>query len=127
MSWIRSLHGVIGLGLAAVLVLSPAVAQDESKKRAAKAEKAAEVDPAALAGRVKEIFRTSCVECHGDKEARAGVRILDRDNLINKKKKIVPGKPDDSKLFLAIANSDDELRMPPKERPRLSQGEIDTI
>jgi serine/threonine-protein kinase len=127
MSWIRSLHGVIGLVLAAVLVLSPAVAQDESKKRAAKAEKAAEVDPAALAGRVKEIFRTSCVECHGDKEARAGVRILNRDSLINKKKKIVPGKPDDSKLFLAIANSDDELRMPPKERPRLSQGEIDTI
>jgi serine/threonine-protein kinase len=107
--------------------LSSAAAQDDSKKRAAKAEQAAVEDPAALAGRVKEIFRTSCAECHGDKEARAGVRVLDLDSLVSKKKKVLPGKPDDSKLFRAITNSDDELRMPPKERPRLSQAEIDLV
>src|SRR5437868_9240596 len=47
------------------------------------------LSPEALAAQVKQIFRTRCFECHGGKSTQEGVKILDRDLLVNGKKKIV--------------------------------------
>jgi mono/diheme cytochrome c family protein len=85
-----------------------------------------EEDPKVLASRVKEVFRARCFECHGDTDPQVGVKVLDHENLISKKKKVVPGKPDDSKLFRLIT-ADGELAMPPPGRPRLNQEEINTV
>jgi serine/threonine-protein kinase len=126
MSRTRTCTLIVGLGLGTVLGLVSAAAQDEPKKRPPSAAQPAPDDPAALAARVKEIFRTNCFECHGDKEPKVGVRVLDVDNLVARKKKVVPGKPDDSKLFQAISATDDNV-MPPDGRPRLSQQDIDTV
>ena len=78
-----------------------------------------------LAARAKEIFRAHCAECHSGAKARAGVVILDREVLI-KKEKVVPGKPDDSLLFQLISATD-ESAMPPTGRPRLTAEQIEVI
>lgn len=70
-------------------------------------------DKAATAARVKELFRTHCFECHGGSKGTAkGVRILDYDGLL-RKKKIVPGKPEESALFGRLTDRDDPMPPPP--------------
>src|SRR5207253_1306211 len=48
---------------------------------------------AATSGRVKEIFRAHCFECHGGSETKGDVKILDRDLLVEQGK-VVRGQPD---------------------------------
>jgi serine/threonine-protein kinase len=80
----------------------------------------------ALASRVKEIFRTRCYACHGGSKTNAGIKALDRDLLVQKKKKVVPGRPDDSELF-QLLTADDDSAMPPPGQPRLPAEEIDAV
>src|SRR5262245_670133 len=58
--------------------------------------------PAQLAAATKEIFRARCLECHGGAKAADGVQILNLQLLVDKKK-IVPGKPDDSSVLSLIS------------------------
>jgi serine/threonine-protein kinase len=53
------------------------------------------------------------------------VKILDRELLV-RKDKVVPGKPDESPLLDRIT-ADDESRMPPPGQPRLGAEEVDAI
>ena len=58
-------------------------------------------------------FLSECgFKCHGAGVQKAGLR-LDRAEPTTKKKAIVAGKPDESKLLSRVAAADDE-RMPPK-------------
>src|SRR5579884_2543913 len=82
-------------------------------------------DDATLAARVKEIFRTRCLECHGGSQTKAGVRVLDRERLVAKGK-IVPGKPEESPLFDLIAGRGDSP-MPPEGQPRLAAEDVETV
>ena len=75
------------------------------------------------AARVKEIFRTRCLECHGGTQTQAGVAVLDRQSLLDKEK-LVPGKPEESLIFQRVRSDDDLLVMPPEGQPRLSSEEI---
>src|SRR5262249_7061037 len=84
------------------------------------------VAPVQLAARVKEVFRARCLECHGGSRTVAGVRGLDHEILVKRKKKIVPGKPDDSPLFQLVTASDESV-MPPPGQPRLAVEDIDAI
>jgi serine/threonine-protein kinase len=80
---------------------------------------------AAAAAAAKEVFTAHCLECHGGKKTSGGIKILDRELLI-KKKKIVPGKPGDSALIdLVTAKGGDG--MPPPEKTPLTKDEIETI
>ena len=81
--------------------------------------------PEALAARAKEIFRAHCFECHGGTKTNGGVKILDRELLV-KKEKIVPGKPDDSYLVQLITAEDDNV-MPPSGQPKLNAQDIESI
>jgi serine/threonine-protein kinase len=79
----------------------------------------------AAAAAAKEVFTAHCLECHGGKKTSAGIKILDRDLLI-RKKKIVPGKPGDSALLdLVTAKGGDG--MPPPEKTPLTKDEVETI
>jgi mono/diheme cytochrome c family protein len=82
-------------------------------------------DPADVAARAKEIFRSHCTECHSGSKARAGVNVLDRDGLV-KKEKVVPNKPDDSLLY-QLVTATDESAMPPTGRPRLTAEQTEVI
>ncbi len=77
------------------------------------------------AARVKEIFRVHCFECHGGSKRQAGVAILD-SALLLKKRKVIPGKPEDSLLYQLVTATDNSV-MPPSGQPRLNQDEIDTV
>jgi mono/diheme cytochrome c family protein/cytochrome c553 len=81
--------------------------------------------PDQLAARAKEIFRAHCFDCHGGTRTSAGVRILDQALLL-KKKKLVPGKPEESLLLQLVTATDDSV-MPPQGQPRLVAADIDAI
>ncbi len=102
--------------IAAGGVAFPLEAQPQPKTAAAPTERAAQV---------KEIFRLRCAECHGGAKTQGGVRILDHSALVAKKR-IVPGKADESLIFQLVTANDNSV-MPPAGQPRLNQTEIDTI
>jgi serine/threonine-protein kinase len=82
-------------------------------------------DSAETAARVKEVLRTHCLECHGGSKPTAGVKILDRDLLV-RKEKVIPRRPEESLLFQVITAKDDSV-MPPPGQPRLAAEEVEAI
>jgi serine/threonine-protein kinase len=78
-----------------------------------------------IAAAVKEVFRTHCLDCHGAAATKAGIKIMDRDLLV-KKEALVPGKPEDSPVFM-LAAATDEPYMPPRGRSRVSTDQLDLI
>jgi serine/threonine-protein kinase len=78
-----------------------------------------------LAAEAKEILRTRCLECHGGTKTSAGVKILDRELLVQKRK-IIAGRPDESSLYRLVTAEDGSM-MPPNGQPRLSERELGVI
>ena len=78
-----------------------------------------------LAAAAKEVLRSNCSECHSEGDARADVRVLDLEDLIEGGH-IVAKRPDDSYLYQLITSTDDDV-MPPNSRPPLSGEQIATI
>lgn len=76
-----------------------------------------------LSAQVKEVFRVHCFDCHGGTSTKAGVRILDWDSLVTKKKKVIPSKPQDSAVYRVISALDQTV-MPPQGRPRLGESDL---
>jgi serine/threonine-protein kinase len=89
-------------------------------------EKDASLPPQVLAAQVKEIFRAHCLECHGGKKKQAGLSILDRGLLVDKKKVIIPSKPDESELMARIIATD-ESRMPEPPNLPLASDQVELI
>ncbi|MCA9085238.1 MAG: hypothetical protein KDA81_14335 [Planctomycetaceae bacterium] len=84
-------------------------------------------DGSALAADVKRIFRTRCLECHGDTRREADIHILERSSFVGEDAAVVPGSVDGSVLYDFIASDDEDYRMPEAPRPALSKGEIETV
>jgi WD40 repeat protein len=79
-------------------------------------------DGAALARKAEAVLKANCFRCHGKDGALEGGMnyILDRDKLIARKK-VIPGKADDSPLIKKVAAG----KMPPVgERPRPSDDDL---
>jgi WD40 repeat protein len=77
---------------------------------------------AALAGKAEAILKANCFRCHGkDGSLEGGMNyVLDREKLIARKK-IIPGKADDSPLVKKVAAG----KMPPSgEQPRPSADDL---
>lgn len=74
------------------------------------------------AEKARDILTKHCLDCHGGRKTNAGIKVLDRELLI-RKKKIVPGKPDESQLF-QLVSATDESRMPPEGKAALSPDQI---
>ena len=84
--------------------------------------------------RVWPLFAEKCLSCHGDDEAKikGGLDLRTRADLMlggdSDKPAIIPGKPDESPLILAVLRqSEDFEAMPPKEPDRLSAQQIDWL
>lgn len=86
---------------------------------------AAEPDKPELARKAEAILRANCYQCHGqDGVFEGGMNyILDATKMIARKK-IVPGKPEESKLYLRVAKG----TMPPADHePRPSTAEKELL
>ncbi len=103
----RTLRPLLALGGLAALLLLPG----ESKSRV-------EVD---YARDVAPILEQYCFDCHGDRRQRSGLRIDRRENLFSGGDSgvpgIVPGRRDESEIYLRLIETDEELRMPQFDEP----------
>jgi len=76
-------------------------------------------DPeAAFETTVRPALISSCVECHGPKKQKGGLRLDSRAAMIeggDSGPAIVPGDPGESLLILAVSREDDGLKMPPSK------------
>jgi hypothetical protein len=65
---------------------------------------------------IRPILSENCYFCHGpDRKHRdSGLRLDIREEAVGKEA-IVPGKPDESELYLRVTSDDDLERMPPKK------------
>src|SRR5262249_51786705 len=66
-----------------------------------------------LAMEVKEIFSNKCAECHCFSKAKKGIKILNHDLLVAKRKLVVPGDAEQSPLFQILITQDRKKLMPP--------------
>jgi hypothetical protein len=68
--------------------------------------------------KVRPLLVENCYSCHGDKKQKGGLR-LDSIQVALKGGKngpaIVPGKPAESKLVVAVSYKDEDLQMPPDD------------
>lgn len=81
-----------------------------------------------LAAEVSEIFKAKCVECHGADLKRPKGRfgyVLDLARVAANPDYIVPGKPDDSELYLMI--EDDEMPGDEASTPALTPEEKEIV
>ena len=103
----------------------------------APAATAVEQDHAARMAASQELFRTTvssilkehCVRCHGGEKTKSGLDLVTREAVLkggDQGVAIVPGKPGDSLLYLAVSHLEKDLAMPPK-KPRLPEGTIAAI
>jgi hypothetical protein len=80
---------------------------------------------------VRPILADNCYSCHSAtaEKLKGGLRLDDADALMkggDSGPVVVPGDPDRSLLIKAIRYTDDDLRMPPKNK-KLSTAQIDTL
>jgi hypothetical protein len=69
--------------------------------------------------RIRPVLTTVCLPCHGGKKTESGLKVDSRESLLrggDRGAAIVPGDPARSLLVRALRRSDDDLKMPPKER-----------
>ncbi len=82
-------------------------------------------------GDVLPILAGHCHDCHAGEDAESGLRLgRGADLLVGgyRGPAIVPGKPEESPLLIAVLGDDDELRMPPEDAGEpLTTEEIDTL
>ena len=79
-----------------------------------------------LAAEVKTIFLRNCFECHQMSKAEGGIRILNHNLLVQTRKVVIPGRPDESELYELLV-AEGERVMPPLTHPRMPASEIETV
>jgi mono/diheme cytochrome c family protein len=75
-------------------------------------------EAAALALKVKEIFKTYCYSCHNYRKSDDGIKILNHDLLVTRRRLVHPGDPDESPLYQRLITEDPGSIMPPPEENR---------
>ena len=85
--------------------------------------------------RIQPLFKAKCLACHGEEPAKlkSGYDMRDRESLIKGGESgttaVIPGRPDDSPLFIAVtrAHEDEWKPMPPKQNDKLTAEQVDYI
>lgn len=86
-------------------------------------------DPATLAADAKRVLEATCFRCHGKDGSQEGGfgYVLDVKQL-KERKRVVPGSPEKSRLFLRMVSMDENSVMPPAdESPRPTKADIDAV
>ena len=119
---------VYGKNYVGKVLFPPAAKPTEPPKDAPSAEPAS-LTPAELhfIERVRPLLEVHCLECHGSRRQRGGLRMDSKDALFEGEEyewSVIPGKSAESKVFQrVILERDDPDAMPP-EGPGLTQDEI---
>ena len=82
-----------------------------------------------FSGQVRGILKEHCVNCHGGEKTKSGLDLVTREAALrggDQGDAIIPGKPMESLLYLAVAHLEEDLAMPPK-KPRLPAGAVTAI
>jgi cytochrome c5 len=85
-------------------------------------------DPATSAPKyadVQAIFNRSCMPCHNSQTRRSGYDLTSYEAVTGNAMGVRPNSPDDSMILKSVRGVG--ARLMPQGRPRLSQGDIDTI
>jgi mono/diheme cytochrome c family protein len=72
-----------------------------------------------LAAETMTIFQDHCYRCHKFDVAKGGIKILNYRLLVDVRKVVIPGKPEESELYRLLTTTDEDARMPPPEEPPL--------
>lgn len=86
-----------------------------------------------LAVRVLPLLKEKCLACHGDDAQKLNGKLDLRSRAgvlkggASGKPAVVPGKPEQSPLFLAVTRQNPDLVMPPKDNDRLSAEQVELI
>jgi hypothetical protein len=99
-----------GLGIATLLL---------SGGRPARALPPANGDEDHFEAKIRPVLMRTCFKCHGGDKTSGGLRVDSRESLVKGGKKgpaIVPGNAEAGLLLQAIRYTDEDFRMPPKER-----------
>jgi len=80
-----------------------------------------------LAEKTMGILHEYCYKCHKFDVAKGGIKILNYRLLVNVRKEVIPGMPDDSNLYKLIISTDEEVMMPPPGEKPLPPAAIATI
>jgi hypothetical protein len=82
--------------------------------------------PTPLSSQVRQILFEQCYTCHRYDNAGGGIKILNHDLLVAKRKVVIPGRPEESELYrLLIGHA--EPMMPPRGQPRMRPAELDAV
>jgi mono/diheme cytochrome c family protein len=101
------------IAVAGLLLAVPAAAHGQEDERAR---------------RVYDIFKTHCLECHGESR-KGGLDLRTHETLIKGSasgRVVVPHEPQKSKLFLLVSHANPDEVMPPK-KPRIPEEDIQAI
>ena len=81
--------------------------------------------------RIQPLFKAKCLACHGEDEAKikGGLDLRTQADMLlggdSAEPAVVPGKPEESPLYLAVLRTHEEWEaMPPKDNDRLTSGQI---
>ncbi len=91
----------------------------------------AEISPADLVffeSKVRPLLVGRCLECHGEKKQKGGLRLDSRSGWEQggeKGRALVPGKPEESLIVRGITGRDPDFQMPPKDK--LPESEVETL
>jgi mono/diheme cytochrome c family protein len=80
--------------------------------------------------RVWPLLVENCQSCHGEKKQKGGLRLDSAAGLLKGGKNgavVVAGRPEDSKLILAVSYKDKDLQMPPEDEGRLSAQQVEIL
>ncbi len=83
--------------------------------------------------KVLPLLKAKCFACHGDdpKKIKGSLNMLSREGLLkggeNSSKVLVPGKAEQSDLYIAVTWRNEDLEMPPKENDRLTPEQIELV
>ena len=70
---------------------------------------------------IQPILTAKCLQCHGQTEPEAGLRLISREGAIatleSGNKAVIPGKATESELLRRVSSADVNERMPPKGEP----------
>src|SRR5688500_11798386 len=78
------------------------------------AAEASAQEPADFARDIRPILSNHCFKCHGPAAQEGGMRLDEREQAL-RRQRIVPGKPNESKLLKRIQSDDPDQRMPPPD------------
>src|SRR5688572_18172922 len=68
---------------------------------------------------VRPVLVEHCQKCHGPEKQWSGFRLDTREGLLkggDSGSVVMPGRPEESRLILAVRHEDADLRMPPEEK-----------